>query len=100
MSEYESKAMEERKLLSGSGILIVNVVVDSSQNLLLCGPDVVTRGFVYIRESSELLHRAKLLLRRTMYVLLSKNHLDVREWEQQIVHSLSKFVDSGIGRPL
>jgi ribonuclease J len=98
ISEFESEAMEERKQLSGSGVMVVNVVVNSSLNLLLGGPDLVTRGFVYVRESSELINHAKLLLKRTMLGLLGKGSIDMKEWEQQIIETLSKFVEGGIGR--
>jgi ribonuclease J len=51
--------LRDRKQLSQDGILIVVVTIDKNTGQILAGPDIVTRGFVYVRESEALIDEAK-----------------------------------------
>ncbi|OWZ84303.1 ribonuclease J [Natranaerobius trueperi] len=51
--------LRDRRLLSQDGILIVVISVDKQNKELVAGPDIVSRGFVYVRESEELLDEAR-----------------------------------------
>jgi ribonuclease J len=51
--------LRDRKQLSQDGILIVVVTIDKNNGQILAGPDIVTRGFVYVRESEALIDEAK-----------------------------------------
>jgi len=51
--------LRDRRLLSRDGFVVVVVAVDADSGELLQGPDIITRGFVYIRESEELLDEAE-----------------------------------------
>jgi ribonuclease J len=51
--------LRDRKQLSQDGILIVVVTIDKNNGQILAGPDIVTRGFVYVRESEALIEEAK-----------------------------------------
>jgi ribonuclease J len=51
--------LRDRKQLSQDGILIVVVTIDKNNGKILAGPDIVTRGFVYVRESEALIDEAK-----------------------------------------
>ena len=61
--------LKDRRRLSRDGLLIVVATLD--ENGLISGPDIVTRGFVYMRESEELLSESKLLCEKTI-----NKHLD------------------------
>lgn len=50
--------LRDRRLLSQDGILIVVVTLDKSKKLIVAGPEILSRGFVYVRESEELLERS------------------------------------------
>ncbi|PKM79903.1 MAG: ribonuclease J [Firmicutes bacterium HGW-Firmicutes-14] len=51
--------LRDRKLLSQDGILIVVVTMNKESGTIVAGPDIVSRGFVYVRESEELIEEAK-----------------------------------------
>ncbi|HYH02925.1 MAG TPA: ribonuclease J, partial [Bacillota bacterium] len=51
--------LRDRKQLSQDGILIVVVTIDKNNGQIMAGPDIVSRGFVYVRESEALIEEAK-----------------------------------------
>jgi ribonuclease J len=51
--------LRDRKQLSQDGILIVVVTIDKANNRIVAGPDIVSRGFVYVRESEALIEEAR-----------------------------------------
>ncbi|MFR6064807.1 MAG: ribonuclease J [Eubacterium sp.] len=51
--------LNDRRHLSADGIIIIVATIDSSTGEVVCGPDIVSRGFVYVRESEELINSAR-----------------------------------------
>lgn len=60
--------LRDRRQLSTDGILIVVVTMDRKNRKVLAGPDIVSRGFVYVRESEELLDEAREKVREALAV--------------------------------
>lgn len=58
--------LRDRKQLSQDGIFIVFVTIDKEDGTVVAGPDIVSRGFVYVRESEELLEEAKERVREVL----------------------------------
>ena len=58
--------LRDRRQLSTDGILIVVVTMDRRNRKVLAGPDIVSRGFVYVRESEELLDEAREKVREVL----------------------------------
>ncbi|MGN0622689.1 MAG: ribonuclease J [Oscillospiraceae bacterium] len=69
--------LRDRKHLAQDGIIIAVATIDRDSGEILAGPDVVSRGFVYVRESEELMEEAKKLLTETLQDCLDHN---MREW--------------------
>lgn len=69
--------LRDRKQLSQDGILIVVVAMEKETGVIMGGPDIVSRGFVYVRESEGLLEEAKERVRSALYECLERN---VTEW--------------------
>ena len=82
--------LRDRKLLSQDGILVVVVTLSKQKAAILSGPDIISRGFVYVRESEELLEEANRLVTQTLQKLMIEN---VNEWS-----SLKTSVKDVLGR--
>lgn len=84
--------LRDRKLLSESGLLIVVAAIDRASGELISGPDIVSRGFVYVRENEGLINDAKDIARDALeYSLMSGN----RDWsgiKSNVRDELRKFI--------
>lgn len=69
--------LRDRKQLSQDGILIVVVAMDREAGVIMGGPDIVSRGFVYVRESEGLLEEAKERVKNALYDQLERG---TTEW--------------------
>jgi len=58
--------LRDRRQLSQDGILIVTMTIDKKMGTLVAGPDILSRGFVYVRESEELMEEAREKVRTVM----------------------------------
>jgi len=58
--------LRDRKQLSQDGILIAVVTISRANGAIMAGPDIVTRGFVYVRDSEEMIHEVKGMVRETL----------------------------------
>jgi ribonuclease J len=82
--------LRDRKLLSQDGILVVVVTLSKQDGTIVSGPDIISRGFVYVRESEGLLDEANRIVSSTLEKLMSEN---VNEWA-----SLKTNVKDALGR--
>ncbi|MGN0601432.1 MAG: ribonuclease J, partial [Oscillospiraceae bacterium] len=69
--------LRDRKHLAQDGIIIAVATIDRIAGEILSGPDVVSRGFVYVRESEELMDEARRILTDALQGCLDN---DIREW--------------------
>ncbi|MBP1991278.1 ribonuclease J [Paenibacillus eucommiae] len=82
--------LRDRKLLSQDGILVVVVTLGKQDGKILSGPDIISRGFVYVRESEGLLDEANRIVTNTLNKLMNEN---INEWA-----SLKTHVKDALGR--
>ena len=59
VGDVGSVVLRDRKHLAQDGLVIVAVCIDRENGIIVSGPDVVTRGFVYVKESEELINAAR-----------------------------------------
>ena len=84
--------LRDRKQLSQDGILIVVVTLDREHKTIAAGPDIVSRGFVYVREADELMSGAKERVAQTLEKYLERNIVDWSSLKTGLRDSLSKYL--------
>ena len=84
--------LRDRQHLAEDGIIIVVMTLEIGSGQLLAGPDIVSRGFVYVRGSESLMEEAKHLLDGRMMYCMDKGITDWGKIKSEIKDSLSEFV--------
>lgn len=84
--------LRDRQHLSQNGLFIVVVTLDRYSNTVLAGPDIVSRGFIYMRESEELIRDAKQVVSETMDHCYNKKITDWSRIKNAIRDDLGDFI--------
>lgn len=84
--------LRDRQNLAQNGIIIVVLTLEKYSNQLLAGPDIVSRGFVYVRESEDLLDEAKRIVDDAVEDCLERHVTDWGKIKNIIRDSLSDFL--------
>jgi len=90
--------LRDRKLLSEDGLIIAVMTIDRSTGAVVSGPDIVSRGFVYVRENEDLMVQSKTVVKATLDKCLKNN---IKEWsviKNAIKDDLNKFIYNEIKR--
>lgn len=84
--------LRDRQNLAQNGIIIVVLTLEKYSNQLLAGPDIVSRGFVYVRESEDLMDDAKNIVDNAVADCLDRHVTDWGKIKNIIRDSLSDFL--------
>lgn len=84
--------LRDRQHLSQNGLLIVVVALEKHSNELISGPDIVSRGFVYVREAETLMEEAKDVVRDALSECLDRKVSDWGKLKNTIKDNLGEFV--------
>lgn len=84
--------LRDRHILAEEGIIIVVLTLDGESGQVLAGPDIVSRGFVYVRDAGDLMDDAQSVLNHTMDVLMDRGVTDWGKIKQEIKDALGGFV--------
>ena len=84
--------LRDRQRLAEDGIIIVVMTLESGSGQVLAGPDIVSRGFVYVRNSESLMDEAKTVLDRTMEYCMDHNITDWGKIKNEVKDALGDFV--------
>ena len=84
--------LRDRKLLSQDGIFTVVVTLNRKQKRIAAGPEIVSRGFVYVRESEELLEESANLVRKIVEKYVNKETFEWTNIKQEIRDTLSSYL--------
>lgn len=86
--------LRDRKQLSEDGILIVVVTIDKKTAQVLAGPDIISRGFVYVRESEELMDQARERVRRALKKCQDEKQTEWSVIKSEVRDALTQFLFS------
>jgi ribonuclease J len=84
--------LRDRKLFSQDGVLVVVVTIKKSEKRLVGDPELITRGFVYVRESEKLIEDSNTLVKETVDKYLLKESIDWGGIKQEIREKLNQFL--------
>ena len=91
VGDVGSIVLRDRKHLGEDGLIVVVCSIDTQTHRILAGPDIISRGFVYVREAEDMLAEARRVARQTLDDCTSRN---VREWgnlKNQLRDALSSY---------
>ena len=84
--------LRDRQNLAENGIIIVVLTLEKYTGQLVAGPDIVTRGFVYVREAEELLDDARTIVTDSVQKCMDKNITDWSKIKSIIKDDLSEYL--------
>ena len=90
--------LRDRKHLSQEGLIIVAMAFDRTNGILVSGPDVISRGFVYVRENEDIIEQIQDVVRA---IILSYGRIDGADWpiiKNRIKDELHRFIYDKIKR--
>ena len=83
--------LRDRQHLSEDGIMIVVMTLERHSNVVLAGPDIVSRGFVYVRESEDLMDHAREVVELALDGCLDKGITDWSKIKAAVKDALSDY---------
>ena len=84
--------LNDRKMLSQNGLIIATVTLQKHGKQILAGPDIVSRGFVYVRESESLMEGAREIALAAVEECLDRNISDWARIKNNIKEALSNYI--------
>ena len=84
--------LKDREMLSNNGIIIISATLDKKNKHVLCGPEILTRGFIYVRDSLELVSNVKEMCLNIIHDNTRNNYVDYNKIKNTIRDSLSKYL--------
>lgn len=92
IGDIGSVVLRDRRILSEDGLVIVVATVDLKRNRVVSGPDIISRGFVYMRESGAMIHEAQQMLSKHMQRKLASSPADFDALKSEIIDVLGPYL--------
>lgn len=86
--------LRDRRLLSESGLIILVASIDKATNTIVSGPDIISRGFVYVRENEDLIDAACELAESILIDCMARNMKDWNGMKTAVREGLRKYIYS------
>jgi ribonuclease J len=84
--------LRDRQHLSENGLIIIVLTLEKGSNQVLAGPDIVSRGFVYVRESKNLMEEARVVVNEALEKCMSRKITDWGKIKNEIRDSLGDYI--------
>ena len=84
--------IKDRQHLSENGLVVVVITLESGTNQILAGPDIVSRGFVYVREAEMLIEQCKDIAEEAVQRCLSRDNVDWSRIKANVREDLGEFL--------
>jgi ribonuclease J len=83
--------IKDREMLAENGILLISASIDKQTKEIIVGPEVTTRGFIYVKDSGEMIDEIKRISKDIIEKNISPNFIDYNAIKNEIREQLSKY---------
>ena len=84
--------IKDREMLSENGIVLISATVDKYDKVLLVGPEVTTRGFIYVKDSQDMIREIKHICEEIITRNITPTHIDFNQIKVEIREKLSDYL--------
>lgn len=92
VGDVGSIVLRDRKHLSEDGLIVVVMTIDHASQTVVAGPDIISRGFVYVRESEDLMESMRIKTSDIVNACLENNTLDWASLKSHVKNELGAFI--------
>ena len=84
--------IKDREILSENGIVLISATISKKDKILLVGPEVTTRGFIYVKDSKEMIEEIKKICEEVINNNITANYVDYNLIKNQIREQLGNYL--------
>ena len=84
--------MKDREMLSENGIVLISATISKKNKTLIVGPEVTTRGFIYVKDSAEMISEIKKLCEVIIERNITPKYVDYNKIKVEIREELSRYL--------
>ena len=93
ISDTQDVVIRDRQMLAQDGMFVIIALVDQKTGKLKKSPDLISRGFVYLKENQELLRQVRIIIKKGVEDIATKtNPIDLDYIKANLGESVSKFL--------
>jgi len=93
IADVQEVVMRDRKMLAVDGMFVVVAMLNMKTGKLKKSPDIISRGFVYLRESQELLQHTRIIVKKAIEEsALGMNPINFEYLKDQVTDTVSRFL--------
>ncbi|MBF0817930.1 ribonuclease J1 [Streptococcus acidominimus] len=92
IGEIGAAVLKDRRDLSEDGVVLAVATVDFQSQMILAGPDILSRGFIYMRESGDLIRESQRILFNAIRIALKNKDANIQSVNGAIVNALRPFL--------
>ena len=89
--------LRDREMLSDNGIIVISATLSKKTKKIIAGPEILTRGFVYVKDSTDLIDQIKEICVKVINENVHENYVDYGKIKSAIRDNLSKYLSNQTG---
>ena len=89
--------IKDREMLSNNGIMIISITINKKNKKMLASPEILTRGFIYVKDSTDLINSLKEMITKIVLDNTRNNYIEYGKVKSSIREELSKYLVNQTG---
>lgn len=89
--------IKDREMLSNNGIMIISITINKKNKKMLASPEILTRGFIYVKDSTDLINSLKEMITKIVLDNTKNNYIEYGKVKSSIREELSKYLVNQTG---